>query len=198
MRPQFRVIFTVSLGKPWLWAQSKAGIRSVAPFFHDGRGCERARVIEGASPNWAAYRAANSPRCQAIHGSGTEARSARDAVLPSVVIDWSCLSALRIGANRRRTDWRALSPAFAQEGNLFTIQTPTRRKRALNVWGFNGCGAPGNNTVGKIRASSILTKSKEPLTGIIELRTDGGPIELTIDEDAALALRTDLKRFLTQ
>jgi hypothetical protein len=33
MRPQFRVIFTVSLGKPWLWAQSKAGIRSVAPFF---------------------------------------------------------------------------------------------------------------------------------------------------------------------
>jgi hypothetical protein len=36
------------------------------------------------------------------------------------------------------------------------------------------------------------------LTGIIELRTDGGPIELTIDEDAALALRTDLERFLTQ
>jgi hypothetical protein len=33
MRPQFRVIFTVSLGKSWLWAQSKAGIRSVAPFF---------------------------------------------------------------------------------------------------------------------------------------------------------------------
>src|SRR5258705_1204935 len=64
MRPQFRVIFTVSLGKPWLWAQSKAGIRSVAPFFHDGRGCERARVIEGASPNWAAYRAANSPKYQ--------------------------------------------------------------------------------------------------------------------------------------
>jgi hypothetical protein len=52
--------------------------------------------------------------------------------------------------------------------------------------------------VGKIRASSILTKSKEPLTGIVELRTDGGPIELTIDEDAALALRTDLERFLTQ
>jgi len=35
-------------------------------------------------------------------------------------------------------------------------------------------------------------------TGIIELRADGGPIELTIDEDAALALRTDLERFLTQ
>ena len=31
-----------------------------------------------------------------------------------------------------------------------------------------------------------------------ELSTDGGPIELTIDEDAPLALRTDLERFLTQ
>jgi len=59
---------------------------------------------------------------------------------------------------------------------------------------------PGTNTVGKIRASSILTKSKskEPLTGMIELRTDGGPVELAIDEDAALALCTDLERFLTQ
>jgi hypothetical protein len=56
----------------------------------------------------------------------------------------------------------------------------------------------GTNTVGKILASSVRTKSKEPLTGIIELRTDGGPIELTIDEDAALALRTELERFLTQ
>jgi hypothetical protein len=56
---------------------------------------------------------------------------------------------------------------------------------------------PGTNTVGKIRASSILTKSKEPLTGIIELRTDGGPVEFAID-DAALALCTDLERFLTQ
>jgi len=27
---------------------------------------------------------------------------------------------------------------------------------------------------------------------------DRGPIELTIDEDAALALRTELERFLTQ
>ena len=56
----------------------------------------------------------------------------------------------------------------------------------------------GTNTAAKILASSVLTKSKEPLTGIIELRTDGGPIELTIDEDAALALRTELERFLTQ
>jgi hypothetical protein len=56
----------------------------------------------------------------------------------------------------------------------------------------------GTNTVGKILASSILTKSKASLTGIIELRTDGGPVEFAIDEDAALALCTDLERFLTQ
>src|SRR6266436_8795921 len=79
MRPQFRVIFTVSLGKPWLWAQSKAGIRSVAPFFHDGRRCERARVIDGASPNWVAYRAANSPRCQKPLESAHAARHQRFA-----------------------------------------------------------------------------------------------------------------------
>jgi hypothetical protein len=47
-------------------------------------------------------------------------------------------------------------------------------------------------------ASAITTKSSGPLTGIIELRTEGGPIELGIDEDAALALRSDLERFLTQ
>jgi hypothetical protein len=39
---------------------------------------------------------------------------------------------------------------------------------------------------------------KEPLTGIIELRTEGGPIELAIDEDAGLARRSNLERFLTQ
>src|SRR6266852_9114312 len=43
-----------------------------------------------------------------------------------------------------------------------------------------------------------LAKSKGPLTGIIELRTEGGHLEMGIDEDAALALRTDLERFLTQ
>src|SRR5258707_1086953 len=38
---------------------------------------------------------------------------------------------------------------------------------------------PGTNTVGKIRASSILTKSKskEPLTGMIELRTDAARLQ---------------------
>jgi hypothetical protein len=33
---------------------------------------------------------------------------------------------------------------------------------------------------------------------MIELRTKGGPIGPGIDEDAALALRTDLERFLTR
>jgi hypothetical protein len=50
----------------------------------------------------------------------------------------------------------------------------------------------------KILASTIATISKGPLIGTIELRTEGGPIELRIDEDAALSLRTDLERFLTQ
>jgi hypothetical protein len=43
-----------------------------------------------------------------------------------------------------------------------------------------------------------LTRSKESVTGIIELRTDGGPVELTIDQDAALALCAGLERFFTQ
>jgi len=50
----------------------------------------------------------------------------------------------------------------------------------------------------KLLASAIATKSKGPLTGIIELPTEGGHLEMGIDEDAALALRTDLERFLTQ
>jgi hypothetical protein len=59
-------------------------------------------------------------------------------------------------------------------------------------------GPPGTTSVGKILASAITTESKGPLTGIIELRTEGGHLVLGIDEDAALALRTDLERFLTQ
>jgi hypothetical protein len=59
-------------------------------------------------------------------------------------------------------------------------------------------GHSGTTRVGKILASAIATKSKGPLTGTIELRIEGGHIELGIDEDVALALRTDLERFLTQ
>jgi hypothetical protein len=43
-------------------------------------------------------------------------------------------------------------------------------------------------------ASAITTKSKGPLTGIIELRTEGAPIEL----ESTKTRRTDLERFLTQ
>jgi hypothetical protein len=43
-------------------------------------------------------------------------------------------------------------------------------------------------------ASAITTKSKGPLTGIIELRTEGGPIEL----ESTKTRRTDLERFLTR
>ena len=163
MRPQFRVIFTVSLGKSWLWAQSKAGIRSVAPFFMMAAAAsepELSTVLRqigrhtgpqtrpDAKSHWKAH-----ARCLCLRRPApyqwVDRRIGLEGVFPSVVIDWSCLSALRIGANRRRTDWRALSPAFAQEGNLFTIQTSTRRKRALNVWGFNSCGAFGNKHGGK-------------------------------------------------
>jgi hypothetical protein len=67
---------------------------------------------------------------------------------------------------------------------------------------MSGDSTPAENCgairVGKILASAITTKSKAPLSGIIELRTEGGPVELGIDEDAALALRSDLERFLTQ
>jgi hypothetical protein len=46
-----------------LWAQSKANAVCRATF-HRSRCRARAKVIDGASPNWAAYRAANSPICQ--------------------------------------------------------------------------------------------------------------------------------------
>jgi hypothetical protein len=60
-------------------------------------------------------------------------------------------------------------------------------------------GHSGTTSVGTILASAITTKSRGPLTGIIELRTEGGGhLALGIDKDAVLALRTDLERFLTQ
>jgi hypothetical protein len=168
MRPQFRVIFTVSLGKPRLWAQSKAGIRSVAPFFMMAAAAsepELSTVLRQIGRH-----TGPQTRPDAKQFTDQELKLDQhafpDAVLPSAVIDWSCLSALRTGANRRRTDWRALSPAFAQEGNLFNIQTSTRRKRALNVWGFNACRAPGNKHCGKNTGELHPDQIKEPLTGM--------------------------------
>jgi hypothetical protein len=131
--------------------------------FHDSRCCERARVMDGASPNWAAYRAANSSRSQKPLES---AHALICSVLPPAS---NCLLTAHSrpqaanlqhrAVHRRRTNWRALSPAFAQEGDLFTIQTSTRRKRALNAWGFNACGALGNKhcrkNTGKLRPDQI-------------------------------------------
>jgi hypothetical protein len=44
-------------------------------------------------------------------------------------------------------------------------------------------GHSGTTSVGKILASAITTKSKGPLTGTIELRTEGGHLEPGIDDD---------------
>ena len=128
-----------------LWAQSKANPVCRATFH---RSCHRARakVIDGASPNWAAYRAANLPICQ-------KPLESAHALICS-----------------------GLLPA---SNSLLTAHSRLKSKMP-------------------ILASAITTKSKGPLTGMIELRTKGGPIGPGIDEDAALALRTDLERFLTR
>jgi hypothetical protein len=55
------------------------------------------------------------------------------------------------------------------------------------------CRQPPQSKI-PILASAITTKSKGPLTGIIELRTEGGPIEL----ESTKTRRTDLERFLTR
>jgi hypothetical protein len=55
------------------------------------------------------------------------------------------------------------------------------------------CPQPPQSKI-PILASAITTKSKGPLTGIIELRTEDGPIEL----ESTKTRRTDLERFLTQ
>ena len=57
---------------------------------------------------------------------------------------------------------------------------------------------PGTAIVRKLLASTITTASTQPLAGMIELRIEGGYVELGIDADTALALRNDLERFLTQ
>jgi hypothetical protein len=57
---------------------------------------------------------------------------------------------------------------------------------------------PATAAVRRLLATTVTTQSREPLTGIIELRIEGGYLELKIDEETALALRTDIERFLTQ
>jgi hypothetical protein len=50
----------------------------------------------------------------------------------------------------------------------------------------------------KITEVSISTKSKEPLTGIIQMNTANAEIKFEITEDLAHQICTDLERFLTR
>lgn len=52
--------------------------------------------------------------------------------------------------------------------------------------------------VHKITEVTILTKSTEPLTGIIRVNTVDAEIKFEIAEDLALKVCTDLERFLTR
>jgi hypothetical protein len=51
--------------------------------------------------------------------------------------------------------------------------------------------------VHKITEISILTKSTEPLTGIVQVNTAKAALEFEITEDLAHKICTDLDRFLT-
>ena len=83
--------------------------------------------------------------------------------------------------------------------NLYSIAWQTMALGPIQGWNtvrapfFMKAAAPSEP-----ESSRCLTRSKESVTGIIELRADGGPVELTIDQDAALALCAGLERFLTQ
>jgi len=52
--------------------------------------------------------------------------------------------------------------------------------------------------VHKITEVSILTKSTEPLTGIVQLNTADAEMKFEITEDLAHTICTNLERFLTR
>ena len=54
------------------------------------------------------------------------------------------------------------------------------------------------NDAHKITEVSILTKSTEPFTGIIQVNTADTEIKFEIAEDLAHQICTDLERFLTR
>jgi hypothetical protein len=54
------------------------------------------------------------------------------------------------------------------------------------------------NDAHKITEVSILTKSTEPSTGIIQVNTADAEIKFEITEDLAHQICTDLERFLTR
>jgi len=50
----------------------------------------------------------------------------------------------------------------------------------------------------KIIEVTILTRSTEPLTGVVQVNTPDKEIEFEITEDLAHKICTDLERFLTR
>jgi hypothetical protein len=52
--------------------------------------------------------------------------------------------------------------------------------------------------VHKVTEVTILTKSTEPLTGIVQVSTGDAEIKFEITEDLAHRICTDLERFLTR
>jgi hypothetical protein len=54
------------------------------------------------------------------------------------------------------------------------------------------------NDAYKITEVTVLTKSTEPLTGIVQVHTANAEIKLEVTEDLAHKICTDLERFLTR
>jgi hypothetical protein len=54
------------------------------------------------------------------------------------------------------------------------------------------------NDVHKITEITVLTRSTEPLTGIVRIDTGDTEIKFEITEDLAHKICTDLERFLTR
>jgi hypothetical protein len=52
--------------------------------------------------------------------------------------------------------------------------------------------------VHKITEISVLTKTSEPLTGIVQVHTAEAEMKFEITEDLAHKICTDLERFLTR
>jgi hypothetical protein len=52
--------------------------------------------------------------------------------------------------------------------------------------------------VHKVTEVTILTKSTEPLTGIVQVSTRDAEIKFEITEDLAHSICTELERFLTR
>jgi hypothetical protein len=52
--------------------------------------------------------------------------------------------------------------------------------------------------VHKITEVSVLTRSTEPLTGIVQVNTHDAEMKFELTEDLARKICTDLERFLTR